>query len=361
MLKIKLPSESSRQIRSLTERAYFKANELRNLAFYIAFPLFYGILNDKYLKNLLKYLIFLRILTQEAISVEEINDSKLLIDEFLKEYETLYGTDSMTYNAHAHQHLTMQVLRHGPINKISCFPFENMFKSSRDLFHGTRNFEGQIAFNLEKRKNIRLNLDKLLLNTKNKDIYGFVWTYFKTNKNYENQRIINMKETTVDCLKVNEQEILKTNRIASRKVIYGNQAWINKKSELLVKLNLNMMMNFTIYLTFLEFNTYNYDLRLKTCNSLIKYGNNKYGIIYNFFILESFYFLFVKKYCVCDVRCLDLNLDKLCEKYLFKYYPLVHETNDYELVKFSEHINKVIKIEIENKFFLSECSYDECD
>ena len=79
LVNIRLPVETSRNTRSITERSYFKANEYRNLLFYLAFGILKDILPDIYLLNLLKYIIFIRILCQEAISLNDINDSITLI------------------------------------------------------------------------------------------------------------------------------------------------------------------------------------------------------------------------------------------------------------------------------------------
>ncbi len=96
----------------------------------------------------MKYILFLRILCQESINNIHINDAKILIKEFLTEY----GKEFMSINIHSHLHLPEQVSKYGPLNKCSCFPFENMFKMSRDLFHGTVNYESLIANNLQTKK-----------------------------------------------------------------------------------------------------------------------------------------------------------------------------------------------------------------
>lgn len=83
----------------------------------------------------------------------------------------------MSYNLHCHLHLPKQVLEYGLLNKCSCFSFENMFRISKDMIHGkknyllllfifniisigTRNYASQIAKNLTKRQ-----LNKLALNS----------------------------------------------------------------------------------------------------------------------------------------------------------------------------------------------------
>ena len=83
LLNVKLPCETSRNTRSITERSYYKAKEYRNILFYLAFGIFKDILPDLYLKNLMKYIIFIRILCQDGISLDEINDSILIIQSFL--------------------------------------------------------------------------------------------------------------------------------------------------------------------------------------------------------------------------------------------------------------------------------------
>ena len=79
--------------------------------------MFKGLLTNKYLNNLLKFIIFIRILCQETIQKTDIPDAKLLINDFLNEYEDLYGEDVMLSNAHGHLHFPQQVLDCGPKTK----------------------------------------------------------------------------------------------------------------------------------------------------------------------------------------------------------------------------------------------------
>ena len=79
--------------------------------------------------------------------MEEIKDAHSIIVDFITEFERLNGKNEMTSNAHGHLHLALQVWNCGPLNKNDVFAFENEFKATRKLYHGTRNFEGQIALN----------------------------------------------------------------------------------------------------------------------------------------------------------------------------------------------------------------------
>ena len=66
----------------------------------------------------------------------------------------------------------------GPLNKTIGYPFENMLKNCRDKFHGTRNFEGQIAYNISRKKLINVALKKLRLETENKEVADFIKAHF---------------------------------------------------------------------------------------------------------------------------------------------------------------------------------------
>ena len=80
----------------------------------------------------------------------------------LTNFQTLYGEGAMTYNIHAHLHLPLQVKYYGPLNR---FPLENMFKISKNMFHGTVNFASQIAKNLTRHKLKKKNLDYIFENS----------------------------------------------------------------------------------------------------------------------------------------------------------------------------------------------------
>ena len=74
--------------------------------------------------------------------------SRILVNKFETDFETLYGSNNVSFNVHSHLHLPDQCERFGPLNKLSCFPFEVVFKICSSIFHGKRNIYYQIAFNL---------------------------------------------------------------------------------------------------------------------------------------------------------------------------------------------------------------------
>ncbi len=231
LLKAKLPPDISRTLRPVVDRPYYKANEYRSIAFYVAFRMIRDILDQRYLFSVIKYILFLRILCQEVVSKEDVVTSQRLIEEFSHEYQVLFGRGSMTYNLHAHLHLPLQVWRYGPLNRYSAFPFESIFQlNSRDI-HGTRNFDGQIARNVEKRQITKIKL-KNIVGKCSPEVNYFISEYLLRNSHSKKCSMINPSRSLIKDLSQCEISLLLRNKIYDeRQEIFTSQcAWLNFKS-----------------------------------------------------------------------------------------------------------------------------------
>jgi hypothetical protein len=102
-----------------------------------------------------------------------------LIQSFIQDYEELYGRENLTYNLHAHLHLPFQAINFGPINKISAFPFEGMFKNFRKFFHGTQGFASQITKNLALEHSLYFNQEENINSIKNIPLISFIKSIIK--------------------------------------------------------------------------------------------------------------------------------------------------------------------------------------
>ena len=157
--------------------------------------------------HLLKYILFVRILCSNQITSEDLKDSLILIEEFSADFDKIYAGSDMTYNLHMHLHLPRQVFLFGSLIKCSCFPFENMFRVTRDLFHGVVNFEGQIARHLEARKLIRIDLKQIYMDTINEDIKRFQDKFF-FDYNIKKNGILSPREISRMDLKSHEKDLI---------------------------------------------------------------------------------------------------------------------------------------------------------
>lgn len=178
--QIKFPSEFARTQRSIDQRSLYKANEFKNFIFYTSIGLI-DYLPDLYFNNVLKYIIFLRILCQEKLNEDDLILCQVLIEDFISEYQELYSLDNMTYNLHAHLHLVFQASKFGPINKTSAFAFEGMFKNFREMYQGTCGFAGQIVKKLQIENEYFFRQYEKVDKIKNKRILNFVNSMIKKN------------------------------------------------------------------------------------------------------------------------------------------------------------------------------------
>ena len=98
----------------------------------------------------------------------------------------------MLSNLHGHLHLPQQVLDMGPYNKTKANRFENMFKVTRNKFHGTRAFEKQISSSFVMTKIVKNSLTLILNKSNNNDLKRFIKNNFITNRFEKNDGLVNV-------------------------------------------------------------------------------------------------------------------------------------------------------------------------
>ncbi|XP_044171989.1 uncharacterized protein LOC114958965 [Acropora millepora] len=84
-------------------------------------------------------------LLKQSISPEELNEACVYLKLFTAQAPVFYGKQFQTFNVHQLLHLPEVVRDLGPLWSNSCFPFEDYNGDLRDLFHGTKNVDGQIV------------------------------------------------------------------------------------------------------------------------------------------------------------------------------------------------------------------------
>lgn len=124
LLKIKVPHEIVRSSRSIETRVHWKASEWRTWLCIVPIVL-EKILPSCYLEHfsLLSRSIFL--LSKPTVSTNDIDESEILINNFLKQGGTLYGVEFYSFNVHQLDHLCDTVKNWGPLWNSSAFQFES--------------------------------------------------------------------------------------------------------------------------------------------------------------------------------------------------------------------------------------------
>ena len=152
----KMPSEFSRQPRSLTEIERWKATEFRQFVLYTG-PLALKSVIDKDL-----YQHFLTLHASMSILLNSCNQYRAfflniveqLLKYFVKNASSFYGESFTVYNVHALLHIHEDVRNFScSVNDISAFEFENFMKTLKKMVRNGSNPVAQVAKRLSEIEN----------------------------------------------------------------------------------------------------------------------------------------------------------------------------------------------------------------
>ena len=133
--QISPPSEIHESPRSVYERCYWKAMELRAFIFYSVIVL-HGILPRNYLHRFFIFVFGIYTLSGDSISSSAIDLSEVCLTKFEIQMEDLYGLTNCKYNVHCLTHLEHWVPDCGPLWATSAFAFELHYNMLINMFHG---------------------------------------------------------------------------------------------------------------------------------------------------------------------------------------------------------------------------------
>ncbi|KAE8736753.1 hypothetical protein FOCC_FOCC017792, partial [Frankliniella occidentalis] len=138
LCKIKPPHCIERIPQSLDKIKFWKASEYMAFFFYYGLPILNLVLKQIHFNHFKLLVSGIVLLSKESIIEDDLILSQTLLDEFVKQYETLYGLKRMTYNLHVLRHLPGVVRQLGPLWTSSCFMFENLNGALKYVMHGTQ-------------------------------------------------------------------------------------------------------------------------------------------------------------------------------------------------------------------------------
>ena len=128
-----MPSEFSRQPRSLKDLDRWKATEFRQFLLYTGPIVLQDIISDNAYEHFLALSITLTILLQsdDQIRSQYLDYARDFIRHFVYNSKYVYGNTFTVYNIHNLLHLPDDCFYHrSSLNTISCFPFENFFAAT---------------------------------------------------------------------------------------------------------------------------------------------------------------------------------------------------------------------------------------
>jgi hypothetical protein len=128
-----------------THLKLYKSSEFKNWFFYFSIPVLYGIMPQDQLQHYFLLVHAFYLLSQNSISLVDVEKARELIKKFVKKFETSYGERFMSSNIHSLLHMCDNVLELGPLFVTSCFPLEDLNGKMKSLVCGSRYAEVKIA------------------------------------------------------------------------------------------------------------------------------------------------------------------------------------------------------------------------
>lgn len=131
-LKNKMPCEFARKPRKLDEISRWKATEFRTFVLYIGTFVTKSVLKEEHWKHFFSLNLAMMILISPDYG-KYISCARLLLDNFVKSFELMYGRHLLSHNVHGLIHLCDDYIKFGPLDNISAFPFENYMGSLKRM------------------------------------------------------------------------------------------------------------------------------------------------------------------------------------------------------------------------------------
>lgn len=119
-----LPSEIHRSVRNLKYLSDWKGVEFRSFLLYLGITVLKDILHESLYQHFLLLLCAVTICSSDTYKAY-VSLAKTLFEHYINQFIELYGEDRISSNVHNLCHIADDVLRHGNLNSIFTYPFEN--------------------------------------------------------------------------------------------------------------------------------------------------------------------------------------------------------------------------------------------
>ncbi|KAE8738853.1 hypothetical protein FOCC_FOCC015657 [Frankliniella occidentalis] len=275
LVSIRPPHFVKRLPRSLQNSANYKAFELLMLLYYYLLPVLQGQMKQIYFHNFKLLIAGVSLLNKQSVSFADIEEAEVLVKQFVKDFQELFGFRNMSFNVHLILHLPSTVKALGPACLTTCFRFEDLNGKLRNMIHGSRYAGSQLSSNLFS----FLNLPKVVHDLKSENVKKFCTN---VHKNWKRVRIIEL--IFEKCYSVGRY--CKVENIAP---------WLD---ELLMHTNYESLFSFhRIKLRGILITSENYHKSKCSISHYVQYctnGINKYGSIRGFVKITK---------CTCTEKC----------------------------------------------------------
>ena len=157
LLANSVPREFQRRPRSILEIDRWKAVEFRQFLLYTGVAVLPGIVSDEVFNHFLLLSVGIFLLAHPVHHRSCNSYAEELLKMFVKQSLSIYGPLFVVYNVHALIHLPADVLKHGYLDSISAFPFENELKFLKSLVRKAEIPLSQVVRRLSEQHDLKRN------------------------------------------------------------------------------------------------------------------------------------------------------------------------------------------------------------
>jgi len=144
--KLTPPGFVERPPRSIVDHgAYWSMSELKMWLFVYVLIVLRDLMRNEFFEHLKHLVMAVRLLHQPSISDEMLYQATSMLQEFVSQFEDLYGRRYMTGTIHSLLHLPEVAKDCGPLFTTSCYPLESLNGILKYSVHGTRFADRQIC------------------------------------------------------------------------------------------------------------------------------------------------------------------------------------------------------------------------
>ncbi|XP_073819948.1 uncharacterized protein [Musca autumnalis] len=223
-----------RKPRTIDEIKRWKATEFRQFLLYTGVVVLKDIIDDDTYYHFLLLHCAYRLLCCPYSYKNNVDSAEILLQDFVKFFENIYGEQNVTYNVHNLLHICECVREHGLVTEFSAYDFENYMqcikksiKKNHQILQQIRNkFEERaiiiqkFKFNYSKRKGKLISVNNtncyishippnnLVMLQKNDSLDSVISYYIKTNMNNIEQEMSTIKQKLNEIF-ARQEEIVK--------------------------------------------------------------------------------------------------------------------------------------------------------
>lgn len=164
-----VPSDFARKPRDLNESSGFKATEYRQMLLYTLPVLLKNIVSPQLYNQVLKLHVAIRLLSDPVRYKDNLKAARVLINDFVNQYDDTVGKKHFTYYTHCLLHIADFVEQYGPLYSLSAYKYENHMRLIKRLLRRKHGHIKQFFNRVDEMRFADELADKLECNNYNRD------------------------------------------------------------------------------------------------------------------------------------------------------------------------------------------------